>query len=273
MTNSSPNQMTFLEHIQDLRKHIIFIIVGVFIASVVAFVFGSKICDNIILWPKESDFFTNRLFWFLSDLFSIPGLKINQNVMTITNFELAGQFNAHISIAIYSGIIISSPNTIYQIWSFIKPALHKPEEKSSKTVLFSSILLFLMGSLFAYFIITPLTIHFFYNYSVSDLLINQIRLVSYVNSISWMIFGTGILFQMPIVLYVLTKYGIVSFDTIERQRRYVIIIIFVVAAIITPPDIISLILVSLPIYLLFEMTLLLLSWQKINDANRVSSKS
>ena len=264
-----PNQMTFLEHIQDLRRQLVKIIVGVLIASIITFIYGSTILDYVIFLPKEPEFITNRLLANLADLLSFTDIKINQNVLKITNFDLAGQFNTHISIAIYAGIIISAPNSIYQIWSFFKPALHQSEKKASRETFLSSVSLFILGVLFAYFIITPLTIHFFYNYSVSQLLTNQIKLTSYVHSISWMIMGTGILFQLPIIILTLAKHGLLTSKNINSQRRYVIIIIFIISAIITPPDIISLLLVAFPIYILYEISILVANKKYITAKTKI----
>jgi len=248
--------MTYLEHLSDLRIHIIKASVAIILFAIVAFVFGNWIVENIIFAPKEPAFITNRLFCYFAELFNRENLCINSNGLAITNYNFAGQFNAHIYIALFAGIIVASPYIIWQMWLFVKPALYIKEKYQSARWIISANILFVTGALFAYFVIAPLTIHFFSGYRLNVELLNNIKLQSYVSTVAILVVGTAVMFELPLILYMLIKAGMVTPKQISGYRRHTIVVVMLLAAIITPPDIFSLLIVSLPLLVMFEITIL-----------------
>ncbi|MDY6800198.1 MAG: twin-arginine translocase subunit TatC [Bacteroidota bacterium] len=246
------NNMTFLEHLEELRWHLIRAFASVIIVAIVAFIFSDIVFNHIILAPKNPDFFTNKMLCFLGDKVKIPKLCINNEPFQIINIKMAGQFTIHITISIFAGIIVAFPYIFWEFWSFIKPALYENELKHSSGAVTISSLLFIMGVCFGYFIIAPLSIHFLGSYNVSDQVLNQINLKSYIGTVTSVTLAAGVIFELPILIYFLSKAGLVTPEFLRKYRRHAIIIVMVLAATITPPDIFSLILVTLPLLILYE---------------------
>ncbi len=255
MKNDETKEMGFLEHLEELRWVLIRSAISIFVAATFAFIFHRFIFDMIILAPKSSTFFTNRWLCLLAEYLNSPALCINSKPLSIININMAGQFNAHILVSFYAGISLAFPYIIFQLWSFIKPALYNEERKKSRGAVFYISLLFFIGILFGYFIISPLTIHFLGNYSISNEVSNQINLTSFISSVASVTLATGILFELPVLILFLTKIGVVTPTFLRRYRKHSFIVIMVIAAIITPPDVLSLLLVTLPLWLLFELSI------------------
>ena len=182
-------------------------------------------------------------------------LCINDVPVELINIEMAGQFRIHLTIAIYGGLILSAPYILWELYRFIMPALKSNERQYSKGMVFYTTFLFALGILFGYFMIVPLTINFLGSYSVSSEVLNQINLKSYVGIITSLVFATGLIFEMPILVYFLSKVGIVTPSFMRKYRKHALIIILIVSGIITPPDIFSQIMVSIPMYILFEVSI------------------
>ncbi|HSH52756.1 MAG TPA: twin-arginine translocase subunit TatC [Bacteroidales bacterium] len=246
------NNMTFLEHLEELRWHLLRASASVIIVAIVAFIFSDIVFNHIILAPKNPDFFTNKMLCILGNKVNIPKLCINSEPFQIINIKMAGQFTIHITISIFAGIIIAFPYIFWEFWSFIKPALYENELKHSRGAVTISSLLFIIGVLFGYFIIAPLSIHFLGSYNVSDQVLNQINLKSYIGTLTSVTLAAGVIFELPILIYFLSKAGLVTPEFLRKYRRHAIIIVMVLAATITPPDIFSLILVTLPLLILYE---------------------
>jgi sec-independent protein translocase protein TatC len=224
---------------------------------VVAFIFSDFIFDYLILAPKAPDFITNRVLCSIGARLNSPNLCINSAPLNIININMAGQFNTHIMVSFYVGIIAAFPFIILQFWHFIKPALYEVERKRSRGAVFYISLLFTIGVLFGFFIISPLTIHFLGGYSISSEVTNQINLGSYIASVVSVTLASGLLFELPVLIVFLTKAGIVSPQFLRKYRKHTFIVIMLVAAIITPPDVLSLLLVTFPLWLLFELSIVL----------------
>lgn len=246
-------EMTFFEHLEELRWHLIRAFSAVIIIAVVAFIFNDIVFDQIILAPKNPEFFTNRILCLLGQKMDIPSLCINTKAFQLISIKMAGQFTMHITSSIIAGIIVGFPYLFWEFWRFMKPALYDNEVKHTRGAVTISSLLFLTGVLFGYFIIAPLSIHFLGSYSVSDQVINQINLKSYIGTVTSVTIAAGITFELPVLIYFLSKAGIVTPEFLIKYRRHAIIVIMVLAAIITPPDIFSLILVTLPLLILYEV--------------------
>lgn len=248
-------EMSFWEHLEELRWHIVRSLIAIFVLAIVAFVNRVIIFDVIILAPKDSDFITNRILCQVSEFLSLPSLCIDNLSLTIINIKMSGQFMTHMYISMVAGVIIAFPYIIWEIWSFINPALRSKEKKHSGGAVLVSSLLFLTGVLFSYFLIVPLTINFLGTYQVSDFVQNNVSLGSYISTVVSVTFSVGLAFELPIFVYFLTKVGIITPDFMKRNRKYMLVILLILSAIITPPDIFSQILVVIPLFGLYELSI------------------
>ncbi len=182
----------------------------------------------------------------------IPKLCINTKTFQIISIKMAGQFTMHITTSIFAGIIVGFPYIFWEFWRFIKPALYENEAKHSRGAVLISSFLFILGVLFGYFIIAPLSVHFLGSYNVSEQVINQINLKSYIGTVTSVTLAAGVTFELPVLIYFLSKAGLVTPEFLKTYRKHAIIVIMTLAAIITPPDIFSLILVTFPLITLYE---------------------
>jgi len=246
-------EMGFLDHLEVLRWHLIRSFMAIIIFAIVAFVFQDYIFDNIILAPKSPNFFTNSVLCRFGSYINAPSLCINSLPFQIINIKMAGQFSTSIMVSVVVGFVVAFPFVFWEIWRFIKPALYSDEKKHARGAVFVSSALFMMGVLFGYYIIIPLTIHFFGSYNVSTQVVNQINLDSYISTFTSVILAAGIIFELPIIIYFLSKAGLITPEFLKKYRKHSLVIILLLAAIITPPDVFSQILVSLPLIILYEV--------------------
>lgn len=247
------NQMSFLEHLEVLRWHLMRSVIAVLVFAVAAFIFYDFIFDYLILAPKNPDFFTNRMFAKVAEYTGVEALKINTKPFQVININMAGQFATHISVSLVAGIIASFPYIFYEFWCFIKPALYANEKKHARGSIFYTSFLFALGVLFGYYLITPLSVHFLGSYSVSDQVMNQINLKSYISSVTSIVLASGVIFELPVLIFFLSKIGLVTPDFLKKYRKHSVVLILILSAIITPPDIFSQVLVCLPLMLLYEI--------------------
>lgn len=260
--NKSPQQeepageMSFWGHLDALRGVLFRSSIAIVAFGIVAFVNRKFIFDSIILAPKEPDFFTNRMFCRLGEWANVPALCMGNMKLDIININLSGQFTTHMYISMFAGFIVAAPYVIWEIWRFIRPALYENERKHSRGAVLVTSLLFLLGILFSYYLIVPLTLNFFGTYQVSDSVNNQIALTSYISTVVSVTFSLGLVFEFPVLIYFLAKVGIVTDTFLRKSRKYMLIILLTISAIITPPDIISQILVCIPLYGLYELSIL-----------------
>lgn len=247
--------MTFLQHLEELRWHIIRSLIAVVLGAIVAFVFKSIIFDHILLAPKNPDFITNRLLCRLADLVNVPVLCINQKPLQLISIKMSGQFTTHINIALVSGLILSFPYIFWEFWRFFRPALYEKERKYARGAVSSASVLFMTGILFGYFVIAPLSINFLSTYRVSETVQNQININSYIGSLTSVVLAAGITFELPIIVFFLSRIGVLTPEFMRRYRKHAIVVILIVAAIITPPDVFSQILVTIPLIFLYEVSI------------------
>lgn len=247
------NSMSFLEHLEELRWHLMRSVIAIMVFAIVAFIFYDFIFNVLILAPKNPDFFTNRMFAKFSDFIGIEALKINTSPFQVININMAGQFATHISVSLVVGIIASFPYIFYEFWSFLKPALYDNEKKHARGSIFYTTFLFALGVLFGYYLITPLSVHFLGSYSVSEQVMNQINLKSYISSITSIVLAAGVIFELPVLIFFLSKVGLVTPEFLRKYRKHSVVLILILSAIITPPDIFSQILVCFPLMLLYEI--------------------
>ena len=252
---SEPAEMSFWEHLEELRLHIFRSLGAIFVLAIGAFLAKHFIFDVIILAPKEEDFITNRLLCKAGELLSINALCIGKMDLQIQNINMSGQFMTHMYVSIVTGLIVAAPYVIWEMWRFIMPALRPGEKKYSRGAVVVSSLLFVMGVLFAYFLIVPLTINFLGTYQVSPEVPNQIHLNSYISTVLSVTLAVGIVFELPILVYFLTKVGLVTPTFLKKNRKIMLVIVLVLSAIITPPDIFSQVLVCIPLMGLYELSI------------------
>lgn len=247
--------MTFWKHLEELRGHLIRSAIAIFLLGVTAFIAKDFIFSQVILAPKEPYFLTNRAFCWLSQQLSIPALCINKDPVKLINIELAGQFTTHVVVSLILGIIVAVPYIVWEIWRFIRPGLNEKERANSRGAVLIISGLFLVGILFAYFLIVPLSINFLGSYQVSGLVENQIALRSFITTVTTITFAAGILFELPVFVFFLSKAGIVTPTTLRKQRKLAFVLIIALAALITPPDIFSQIMVGIPLFVLYEISI------------------
>jgi sec-independent protein translocase protein TatC len=254
-------EMSFLEHLEELRWHIIRSVIAIMVFMILAFILKDFLFNGIILAPKNADFLTNRLLCklghanFFGHQLNIEALCINRQQLNLISIKMAGQITTHIVVALVAGLIMAFPVIIREFWMFFKPALHENEAKYTRGAVLASTSLFFLGVLFGYFLLAPLSIHFLSSYQVSADVVNQINIRSYIGTITSICLATGIIFELPIIAFFLTKIGIITPQFMRKYRKHAIVVIFVVAAIITPPDVFSQILVSIPLLLLYEVSI------------------
>jgi len=254
----NPNkEMTLIEHLDELRRRLFRSIIAVLVFSTIAFLFKDLIFDSIILSPKESSFITNVLMCKVGTYFSMPSLCINIQSFNMINIMLAGQFKAHLLVSFVIGLMLAFPYLIYQIWVFVKPALGNKEIKNINFTLFAVSILFAIGVLFGYFIIIPLTINFLSTYTISATITNQISFSSYLSIITGIALATGLVFELPVLIYFLSKIGIVTPQLLRKYRKHAIVVFFILSGIITPPDVFSQVLVAIPLYFLYEISIII----------------
>jgi sec-independent protein translocase protein TatC len=254
---STQAEMSFLDHLEELRWHIIRSALAIFVFAIVAFVMKDFIFDTVILHPRMPDFWTNRMFAKLGDLVGSDYLKINQTPLQLISIKIAGQFSTHIWVSIIAGLIVASPVVFYEFWRFIKPALYEKEQKVATGAVFYTSFLFILGILFGYYLIVPLSINFLGTYNVSSEVANQINLRSYIGSVTSIVFASGVVFLVPIFSYFLSKVGILTPQFMKTYRKHAYVVMLLVSAVITPPDVFSQIMVCLPLVFLYEIGIMI----------------
>jgi len=258
-TKTAPQEqekvMSFWDHLEELRWHIMRSLIAVMVLAVIAFLNRKIVFDYIILAPSSSDFITNRLLCKFGELVHVTAICIKNLHLQIININMSGQFLTHMYISTVAGFILAFPYILWEIWRFVRPALYDKEQKYSKGAVFVSSFLFLSGVLFSYFLIVPLTVNFLGNYQVSDQVVNQVSLNSYINTVVSVTFAVGVVFELPILVYFLTKIGILTPDFLTKNRKYMFVVLLILAAIITPPDMFSQIMVVIPLMGLYEVSI------------------
>jgi sec-independent protein translocase protein TatC len=257
-------EMSFFEHLEALRWHIIRSAIAVLIFAILAFAFYDSIFDSIIMAPTKPDFWTYRMMcemggWLQrqSSFFEAKSFCVGKLNFHMINTELAGQFNLQLNSSIMIGLILGIPYLLFELWRFIRPALHDKERRAASGFVFYASFLFFAGVLFGYFVIAPLSVRFFASYTVSATIENYFSIDSYMSSVTTLTLVAGIVFQLPIVVYILSSLSILTPQFMRKTRRYATIIILVLAAIITPsPDALTMLIVAMPLFLLYEFSIL-----------------
>jgi len=249
--------MSFWDHLEELRGHIIRSLIAVVVLAVAAFLNRHIIFDTIILAPSSSNFITYKLLCELGQFIHVKSLCFGTLNLKIINIKMSGQFLTHMYISMIAGLILAFPYVLWEIWRFVQPAMYQKEKKYSRGGLLFSTFLFLIGVVFSYFLIVPITVNFLGTYSVSSDVVNQISLNSYINTVVSLTFAVGLVFELPILVYFLTQVGVLTPDFLKKNRKYMVIILLILSAIITPPDVFSQMMVFIPLLSLYEFSILI----------------
>lgn len=251
-------EMSFIEHLDELRGHLFKSAVAIALGAIVMAVYNNFIVKKVLMGPTHGDFPTYGILCRLSQRLGL-GSKLCMNNINVKmqSTTVAGQFDVYFNILLIGGFILAFPYVFWQFWKFAKPALTQKELKNTRGVIFWVSLLFFTGVFFGYFVIAPYTINFFSRFSIDENVQNIWTVVSYFGTIVPLILGAGLAFQLPLVMYFLAKVGVVSSKYLRRVRKYAILIMLIVAGIITPPDMLSQIVCTIPLILLYEISVLL----------------
>lgn len=249
-------EMSFLDHLEELRWHIVRSVAAIMVCMIVAFVFTPWIFHNIIFAPSRVDFPTFKWLCALGEWTgAVDALCVKPFPFKVQSRYMTGQFTMQILASFVIGFIISFPYVFWEIWRFVKPGLKQNESKNSRGAVFAVSFLFMLGISFGYFVLCPMMTWFFSSYSISDAIINEFDITSYVSTFIALVFGSGLLFQLPVVVYFLTRIGLLTPQFMRTYRRHAIIVILIIGAIVTPPDPLSQVLISLPLFLLYEISI------------------
>ncbi len=257
--------MSFLDHLEELRWHLMRAVISVLVFTIIAFIAKPFVFGTIIFGPKEPDFFTYKMLCELSVFTGIDALCIDKLSFVVQNRVMTGQFTMHILSSVVIGLICAFPYAFWEIWRFVKPGLYDNEQQVTRGATFFVTLLFMTGVLFGYYILTPLAINFLTSYQVDASILNEIDLTSYVSTLAMLVLACGLMFQLPMVVYFLSKVGLVNPRLMKEYRKHAFVVILVVGAIITPPDPITQVFVALPIFLLYQGSILVsaLVWRRM----------
>lgn len=249
--------MSFGSHLEVLRQMLIRIVLVVAVLSVIVFCFKEE-TFRLLLAPKESDFITFRAIERLSDWIasltgSGEGFRFTPYSIDLISTELSAQFMMHLTASVSIGALLASPYIIFELFRFITPALYSNERKYSFAIGVSCYVQFVIGVLITYFILAPISFRFLGTYQVDETVRNYISLDSYISTFTGLTFTMGLVAQLPVVCWLLAKMGLLKATFMRKYRRHALVLIMIAAAIITPPDVFTLVLVTLPLYLLYEL--------------------
>jgi len=250
--------MSFWDHLEELRWVILRSVIALVVFVIIGFAFMPYIFDNIIMAPSQSDFFLYKYLCKLSSVTSlIPDFCGDDFKVNIINIKLASQFMRHISASFWFAVIFTCPYLLFELWKFISPALYENEKKSIRWVFMFGGVMFVIGCCVGYAIVFPITLRFLASYELSPTIVNQISLDSYMDNFVMLVFIMGLMFELPLVSWLLSQLGFLKKSFFHKYRRYAVVILLIVAAIITPSgDPFTLMVVFLPVYLLYEFSAL-----------------
>lgn len=255
---NSSGEMSFLGHLEALRWHLFRAVIAVMTMAIVLFFFKEFLFDGVLLAPKSPEFLTYKILCSIGNKLNLgDDFCITVIPFTLISTDISAQFTTHMWVAFIAGLVVSFPYVVWEIWRFIKPALSTKEKKYARGIVFYTSFLFMLGILFGYYVITPMTVNFLGNYQVSEQVKNTITLDSFISIVTTMTLITGIVFELPIVVYFLSKVGILTPTFMRTYRRHAVVVILIIAAVITPTsDATTLVMVALPLYVLYEISIL-----------------
>ncbi|MBY0488028.1 MAG: twin-arginine translocase subunit TatC [Flavobacteriaceae bacterium] len=259
MAKKELKEMSFMDHLEDLRWLLVRSTIAIIVLSSACYFIDGFIFDTIIFGPKDPNFVTYKFFCEVTHYFGVDDTYAcaTEFSFIIQNTEVGGQFSMYLWTLITAGFILAFPYILWELWKFISPALYEHERRHAGAFVIVSSLLFFIGVVFGYYIIVPLSINFFGTFNVSDTIVNQFSIDSYISMVKTSLVASGLVFELPIIIYFLAKLGLVTPDFLRKYRKFAIVIILIVAAIVTPPDIPSQVIVSIPILVLYEASIII----------------
>ena len=256
MAKKIKTEMSFLDHLEELRWLLVRSTLAIIIMSTAVYFVSDYIFDSIIFGPTHPEFVTYKFFCDVSSYLNFAeNICITELPFTIQNTSMEGQVNVFVWTCITAGFILSFPFILWELWKFISPALYQNERKNAKLFISVASILFFLGVLFGYYVIVPMSINFVATFKVSDIVKNEFNLESYIGMIKTAVIASGLFFELPIIIYFLTKLGLVTPAFLRSSRKYAIVILLILAAIVTPPDVISQISVAIPMLLIYEASI------------------
>jgi len=256
LSTMKEKEMSFVDHLEEFRWTLIRSIIGIVVATILVFAFKNFFIEEILMGPTKSSFLGYRMICNLLKPFDV----CFGNDLVLQNIRMSGQFLAHFQISFIMGLVIAFPWVFWQLWKFVKPALYELEVKAMKFLTFFAWLFFITGVAFGYFIILPFSLNFFTNYNLSDSINNLYHIKDYVGYITMTTLSAGLMFEMPMVIYILSKIGLVGPKDLRKYRKHAFLVIIILASIITPPDVVSQILIAVPVYILYELSIFISGW-------------
>ncbi len=258
--NEQLKKTSFLSHLEQLRWHLVYSFLAICMFTVISFFNIKIIFDSFIFSFLDPKFSTYPFLCSISNKLCLDPISLQ-----FQNIDVAGQFNMSLLVSFTAGIIFAFPYILWEFWLFIKPAMYESERRYAKILIFFSAILFAFGILFGYYLITPLSLNFLSNYTVSDIIVNDINFVSFVKTISKFILLCGLFFQLPCIIYFLGKFNLVSVNFLKKYRKHAFVIVLILASVITPPDVLSQVLISFPLMILYEISIIVVYFvQKTN---------
>mgnify|MGYP000346598135 CR=1 FL=1 len=256
MAEKNIKEMSFLDHLEELRWVLVRSSAAVVIMAIITYFFADFIFEEIIFGPTKPSFITYRFFCDASHYLGFAdSICITEMDFIIQNTEMEGQVNIFVWVCITAGFILAFPYILWQLWKFISPALYEKEKKHAKAFIFIASLLFFLGVLFGYFVIVPMSVNFLATFSISTVVKNQFNIDSYVSMVKTAVIASGLFFELPIIVYFLTKLGLVTPSFLRKYRKYAIVIVLIIAAIVTPPDVVSQVTVAIPMLIIYEASI------------------
>ncbi|RIJ37591.1 twin-arginine translocase subunit TatC [Pontibacter oryzae] len=266
-------EMSFVDHLEELRWHIIRALASIFVFATIAFLAKNFVFHDIILAPSRTDFLSYRVMCELGQKLGTDALCFSEMGFTIQSRQMSGQFAMHLLVSAILGLACAFPYAFWEIWRFVKPGLYPQERKNSQGAVFFVGILFVLGLLFGYYVVSPISINFLAGYQVDPTIINEFDLSSYISTLTTLCLSCAFMFEMPVIVFFLTKAGLITAETMKLYRRHALIVILVVGAIITPPDVVSQILISMPLMLLYEASIRISNSIRKKDLKRLNENN
>lgn len=254
-TEESDSDMTFGEHLEELRRLLFRVLLVFVVIFLLLFTFFGKEILEVVFYPSYKEFITNKLLAYIADITGIERLLINENSVNMFNNRLSGQFMLHIKSSLVASLILCFPYIILQLWKFVRPALDSDVRKKCRGLVWEVVLWFFLGTAFSYFIIAPIAINFLANYEANVNISNIIDVNSYLSTVLGISLSGGLIFQLPLLVRLLSSIGLITSEWMKRNRKIAIIALLIISAFITPPDIMSQCLLFIPFYILYEYSI------------------
>jgi sec-independent protein translocase protein TatC len=251
-------EMSFLGHLEELRWHLVRGASAIFIFAIVFFIFSEEVYKHFLLAHLKADFITYQLFCDFFNLFGMDSdfCSVNFAEKKLQSIKVTSQLMNSIWSSFILGVIVAFPYLLWEIWRFISPGLTPNEIKRSRGFIFIASVLFFIGVLFSFYVIAPISINFLYNYQITSEIENSFTLESHIGLVTNMLLGVSVLFELPVLIYFLTKIGLITPEFLKRYRKHALVVVLIVAAIITPPDVASQVIVAIPVLILYEVSII-----------------